>query len=41
LTEATVAGLELQREVLLVRAAGRAETRAARSFLEFARSRLP
>jgi DNA-binding transcriptional LysR family regulator len=41
LTEATVAGLELEREVLLVRAAGRAETRAARSFLEFARSRLP
>jgi DNA-binding transcriptional LysR family regulator len=41
LTEATVAGLQLEREVLLVRAAGRAETRAARSFLEFARSRLP
>jgi|SRR5581483_6819017 len=41
LTEATVAGLELEREVLLVRAAGRSETRAARSFLEFARSRLP
>jgi DNA-binding transcriptional LysR family regulator len=41
LTEATVSGLELEREVLLVRAAGRAETRAARSFLEFARSRLP
>jgi LysR family transcriptional regulator, transcriptional activator of the cysJI operon len=41
LSEATVAGLELEREVLLVRAAGRAETRAARSFLEFARSRLP
>ena len=41
LTEATVEGLELEREVLLVRAAGRSETRAARAFLEFARSRLP
>ena len=41
LSEATVAGLELEREVLLVRAAGRSETRAAREFLEFARSRLP
>ena len=41
LGEATVAGLELEREVLLVRAAGRSETRAAREFLEFARSRLP
>ena len=41
LAEATVAGLELEREVLLVRAAGRSETRAAREFLDFARSRLP
>ncbi len=41
LSEATVAGLELEREVLLVRAAGRSETRAAREFLEFAQSRLP
>jgi len=41
LSEATVAGLELDREVLLVRAAGRSETRAAREFLAFARSRLP
>jgi len=41
LAEATVAGLELEREVLLVRAAGRSETRAAREFLQFARSRLP
>ena len=41
LSEATVAGLELEREVLLVRAAGRSETRAAREFLKFARSRLP
>jgi DNA-binding transcriptional LysR family regulator len=41
LSEATVGGLELEREVLLVRAAGRSETRAAREFLDFARSRLP
>ncbi|HEY7397333.1 MAG TPA: LysR family transcriptional regulator [Gaiellaceae bacterium] len=41
LGEATVSGLELEREVLLVRAAGRSETRAAREFLAFARSRLP
>jgi DNA-binding transcriptional LysR family regulator len=41
LSEATVAGLELEREVLLVRAAGRSETRAARAFLDFAGSRLP
>jgi DNA-binding transcriptional LysR family regulator len=41
LSEATVAGLDLDREVLLVRAAGRSETRAAREFLAFARSRLP
>src|SRR6266516_3272938 len=40
-TEARVAGLELEREILLVRAAGRSETRAARSFVEFAQGRLP
>jgi DNA-binding transcriptional LysR family regulator len=41
LVEARVEELELEREILLVRAAGRAETRAARSFVEFARERLP
>ncbi len=40
LTEARVEGLELEREIHLVRAAGRSETRAAREFLEFARERL-
>jgi DNA-binding transcriptional LysR family regulator len=40
LAEARVAGLELEREIHLVRAAGRSETRAARAFLEFARERL-
>lgn len=40
LTEARVDGLELEREINLVRAAGRSETRAARAFLEFARGRL-
>src|SRR4051794_37477846 len=40
LAEARVAGLELEREIHLVRAAGRSETRAAREFLEFARDRL-
>lgn len=40
LVEARVAGLELEREIYLVRAAGRSETRAARAFLEFARPRL-
>ena len=40
LTEARVAGLELEREIHLVRATGRTETRAARAFLEFARPRL-
>jgi DNA-binding transcriptional LysR family regulator len=39
LTEARVAGLHLEREILLVRASGRAETRAARAFVEFGRSR--
>ena len=41
LVEARVDTLELEREILLVRAAGRAETRAARAFVEFARDRLP
>jgi DNA-binding transcriptional LysR family regulator len=41
LAEARVEGLELKREISLVRAAGRSETRAARSFVEFARGRLP
>ena len=40
LAEARVAGLELEREIFLVRASGRAETRAARAFVEFARQRL-
>jgi DNA-binding transcriptional LysR family regulator len=38
--EARVAGLELEREIFLVRAAGRAETRAAKAFVDFARERL-
>ena len=41
LVEARVAELELEREIYLVRAAGRAETRAARAFIEFAKDRLP
>ena len=40
LVEARVDGLELEREILLVRATGRAETRAARAFVEFARETL-
>ncbi len=40
LAEARVEGLELEREIYLVRAAGRSETRAARAFVEFARERL-
>jgi DNA-binding transcriptional LysR family regulator len=40
LVEARVSGLELEREIHLVRASGRAETRAARAFVEFARERL-
>src|SRR6478736_7831477 len=39
LVEAHVEGLKLEREIHLVRAAGRSETRAARAFLEFARER--
>jgi DNA-binding transcriptional LysR family regulator len=41
LVEARVEQLQLEREILLVRAAGRAETRAARTFVEFARELLP
>jgi DNA-binding transcriptional LysR family regulator len=37
LVEARVEGLHLEREIHLVRAAGRTETRAARAFVEFAR----
>ena len=40
LAEARVEGLELEREIYLVRASGRAETRAAHAFVEFARPRL-
>jgi DNA-binding transcriptional LysR family regulator len=40
IAEARVEGLELEREIFLVRAAGRAETRAARTFVDFARGRL-
>jgi len=40
LVEARVTGLELEREIFLVRASGRAETRAAREFLAFAKARL-
>jgi len=41
LVEARVAGLQLEREIYLVRATGRSETRAARAFLDFAREHLP
>jgi len=41
LVEARVDGLKLEREILLVRAAGRAETRAAKAFVDFAKERLP
>jgi DNA-binding transcriptional LysR family regulator len=40
LVEARVEGLELEREIHLVRATGRTETRAARAFVEFARGAL-
>src|SRR5215813_8006401 len=40
LAEARVEGLELERDVFVVRATGRVETRAAHAFLEFARDRL-
>lgn len=39
IAEARVEGLELEREIYLVRAAGRSETRAAKAFVEFARNR--
>jgi DNA-binding transcriptional LysR family regulator len=38
---ARVEGLEPSREISLVRSAGRAETRVAQAFVEYARSRLP
>jgi DNA-binding transcriptional LysR family regulator len=41
LGEARVEGLDLHREIQLVRAAGRAETRASRAFVEFVREHLP
>jgi DNA-binding transcriptional LysR family regulator len=40
ITEARVEGLELHREIFLVRAGGRAETRAARAFVDFARGHI-
>jgi DNA-binding transcriptional LysR family regulator len=40
LVEARLVGQELEREIYLVRASGRSETRAARAFIEFARERL-
>lgn len=40
LTEARLIGLEAEREIWLVRAAGRSETRAAREFVDFARVQL-
>ncbi len=40
LTEARVVGLEAEREIWVVRRARRTETRAARTFLEFAKARL-
>jgi DNA-binding transcriptional LysR family regulator len=38
---ARVRGFDPVREIYLVRASGRAETRAAHAFVEFARARLP
>ncbi len=40
LAEARVIGLEAEREIWVVRAAGRSEPRAARAFLDFARGQL-
>jgi LysR family transcriptional regulator, transcriptional activator of the cysJI operon len=40
LTAARVEGLELEREIHLVRASGRAETRSAHSFVDFAKGRV-
>ena len=39
IAEARVEGLSLEREIFLVRALGRAETRAARAFVDFVRER--
>ena len=39
IAEARIEGLPLERQIFVVRAAGRAETRAARAFVEFARGR--
>src|ERR671928_149969 len=41
LAVARVRGLEPVREIVVARAAGRTETRAARAFLDYARTRLP
>src|SRR5919202_1175183 len=41
LATARVRGLDPVREIFLVRSSGRAETRAARAFVDFARTRLP
>ena len=41
LATARVRGLDPVREILLARASGRTETRAARAFVEFAREQLP
>ncbi len=41
IAEARVEGLELKREIYLVRASGRVESRAARAFVDFARERVP
>jgi DNA-binding transcriptional LysR family regulator len=38
---ARVRGLDPAREIFLVRSTGRAQTRAAQSFVDFARARLP
>src|SRR5581483_548542 len=40
LVEARVVGLDAEREIWLVRAAGRSETRVGREFIEFAKARL-
>ena len=40
LSESRLVGLEAEREIWLVRASGRSETRAAREFVEFARGQL-
>jgi DNA-binding transcriptional LysR family regulator len=41
IAEARVEGLELKREIYLVRASGRVESRAAKAFVDFARERVP